>query len=57
MCEARRDGGAESAPELGCCLLVTWQAFAELPFFPKRAEWQVVVDEIPQADQFYKQDT
>ena len=40
----------ESAPELGCCLLVTWQAFADLPFFPKRADWQVVGGRDPQAD-------
>ena len=42
------------APDLGCCLLLTWQAFSELPFFPNRDEWQVVVDEIPQTDLFYK---
>ena len=39
----------ESAPELGCCLLVTWQAFVDLPFFPKRGDWQVIVDEIKRA--------
>jgi hypothetical protein len=44
----------EWAPDLGCCLLITWQAFVDLPFFPNREEWQVVVDEIPQADVFYK---
>ncbi len=44
----------ESAPDLGCVLLITWQAFSELPFFPNRDEWQVIVDEIPQADVFYK---
>ena len=44
----------ESAPELGCVLLITWQALAELPFFPRRSEWQLVVDEIPQTDCFYK---
>ena len=42
------------APDLGCCLLLTWQAFSELPFFPNRDEWQVIVDEIPQTDLFYK---
>ena len=42
------------APDLGCCLLLTWQAFSELPFFPNREEWQVIVDEIPQTDVFYK---
>ena len=40
----------EWAPDLGCCLLLTWQAFSELPFFPNRDEWQVIVDEIPQLD-------
>jgi len=44
----------ESAPDLGCCLLITWQAFVDLPFFPNREEWQVIVDEIPQVDVFYK---
>ena len=26
----------KTAPDIGCCLLITWQAYAELPFFPKR---------------------
>ena len=44
----------ESSPGNGCCLFITWQAFAELPFFPNREEWQLIVDEIPQLDCFYK---
>ncbi|MGB9163703.1 MAG: hypothetical protein WCC41_04525 [Rhodomicrobium sp.] len=36
----------KTAPDIGCCLLITWQAYAELPFFPKRQEWQLIVDEI-----------
>ncbi len=40
-------------PTPGCILLVTWQAYVDLPFFPNRDEWQLIVDEIPQLDQFY----
>ena len=36
------------------CLARHLSGLVDLPFFPKRAEWQVVVDEIPQADVFYK---
>jgi hypothetical protein len=41
------------APEAGCVFCITWQAFVDLPFFPKRKGWQIIVDEIPQLDQFY----
>jgi hypothetical protein len=44
----------KTAPDIGCCLLITWQAYAELPFFPNRYNWQVIVDEIPQVDRAYK---
>lgn len=44
----------KTAPDIGCCLLITWQAYAELPFFPNREFWQLIVDEIPQVDRAYK---
>ena len=36
----------KTAPDIGCCLLITWQAYEELPFFPNREIWQLIVDEI-----------
>jgi hypothetical protein len=42
-----------TAPEAGCVLCITRQAFVELPFFPKRHLWQLIVDEIPQIDHLY----
>lgn len=44
----------KTAPDIGCCLIITWQAYAELLFFPNREDWQPMVDEIPQVDRPYK---
>src|ERR1700712_1582190 len=34
-----------SKPQGGRVLLVTWLAFVALPFFPRRNDWTVIVDE------------
>jgi len=43
----------KEAPEFGFVLVVTWQAFVGLPYFPGEKNFQVIIDEIPQLDQFY----
>ncbi len=35
-------------------LLVTWNAFIDLPYFNPDSYWQVIVDEVPQVDDFYR---
>lgn len=37
----------------GHILLVTWSAYADLPYFHRRENWAIYIDEIPQVDQFY----
>lgn len=39
---------------MGNVLLITWAAYSELPYFHKRDNWQVFIDEVPQIDQFYQ---
>lgn len=39
---------------MGNVLLITWAAYSELPYFHKRENWQVFIDEVPQIDQFYQ---
>ena len=43
----------KEAPEYGVVLVVTWQAFVGLPYFPEEKNFRVIIDEIPQLDQFY----
>ena len=43
----------KEAPEFGLVLVVTWQAFVGLPYFPEEKHFQVIIDEIPQLDKFY----
>ncbi len=38
----------QAADEMGTVLLGTWQAFVDLPRFPRRSNWQVIIDEVPQ---------
>jgi hypothetical protein len=33
-------------------LIITQQAFHNIPYFPKKEEWLLIIDEIPQVDQF-----
>ncbi len=37
----------------GNTLLVTWSAYVNLPYFHRRENWAIYIDEIPQVDQFY----
>lgn len=37
----------------GNILLVTWSAYVNLPYFHRRENWAIYIDEIPQVDQFY----
>ena len=43
----------KEAPEYGLVLVVTWQAYVGLPYFPEEKHFQVIIDEIPQLDKFY----
>jgi hypothetical protein len=43
----------KEAPEDGLVLVVTWQAYVGLPYFPGEKNFQVIIDEIPQLDRFY----
>ncbi len=44
----------KSALDCGCVLLITWKAFIDLPYFNRRDNWKIVVDELPQVDSFYR---
>ena len=37
----------KEAPEDGLVLVVTWQAYVGLPYFPGEKNFQVIIDEIP----------
>ncbi len=37
----------EDASDCGSVLLITFKAFVNLPYFPERKNWRVIVDEIP----------
>ena len=41
------------AEESGTVLLITWQSYQNLPFFENRQNWRVIIDEVPQVDNFY----
>ena len=34
----------------GRVLLITWNAFRQVPFFANRDDWQIIIDEVPQLD-------
>jgi hypothetical protein len=36
--------------------LITWNAYADLPYFHKRENWKILIDETPQLDRFYNWD-
>ena len=44
----------KDVPDAGVMLLITWQAFVDLPFFPQRELWTIIIDEVPQIDHFYR---
>jgi hypothetical protein len=37
----------------GAVLLITWHAYIDLPYFHRRENWQIIIDEVPQVDRFY----
>lgn len=37
----------------GAVLLITWNAFIDLPYFHRRENWTVIFDEVPQVDRFF----
>jgi hypothetical protein len=43
----------QKAESFGEVLLITAAAFAELKYFPRRYNWIVIIDEIPQVDRFF----
>jgi hypothetical protein len=43
----------KGAPEEGLVLVITWQAFVGLPYFAKKDDFQIIIDEVPQLDGYY----
>ena len=43
----------KDAAELGEVLLITWNAYVDLPYVNRRDNWQIIIDELPQLDRFY----
>ena len=43
----------KNAPEQGLILVITWNAYSTISFFPARDNWQIIVDEIPPVDTFF----
>src|SRR5262249_44899569 len=43
----------KAAPEIGQVLLITWQAYANLPYFYHSENWVRIIDEVPQLDEFF----
>ncbi len=43
----------KTAPECGLVIVVNWQAYVGLPFFPQEKNFQDIIDEIPQLDEFF----
>ena len=41
------------AEDAGEILLITWNAYVDLPYLNRRENWQVIIDEVPQVDRFY----
>ena len=41
------------AEDGGAVLLITWNAYVDLPYLNRRGNWQVIIDETPQLDRFY----
>jgi len=44
----------KSAPDYGAVLLITWSAYVDLPYFNRRSFWEIIIDEVPQVDRFYR---
>ena len=43
-----------SAPDCGFVLLITWNAFIDLPYFHRPDNWTIIIDEVPKIDSFYR---
>lgn len=43
----------KEAPEAGLVMVVTWQAYVDLPYVPGEKNFQVIIDEVPQLDEFH----
>ena len=41
------------AEDAGEILLITWNAYVDLPYVNRRENWRVIIDEVPQVDRFY----
>ena len=41
------------AEDAGQILLITWNAYVDLPYLNRRENWRVIIDEVPQVDRFY----
>ena len=41
------------AEDAGEILLITWNAYVDLPYLNRRQNWRVIIDEVPQVDRFY----
>ncbi|MGJ0508329.1 MAG: DEAD/DEAH box helicase family protein [Methylocystis sp.] len=46
-------GFLKKSPHPGETLLITWSSYIELPYFNRRENWEIFIDEIPQLDRFY----
>jgi hypothetical protein len=44
----------KDVPDVGIVLLITWNAFVDLHYFPQREQWTIINDEVPQIDDFYR---
>lgn len=49
-------GYLKTSEDVGCVLLITWQAFEGLPYRDRPKNWQLIIDEVPQIDRLYKFD-
>ena len=43
----------KDAPYCGEVLLITHQSYFRIPYFPRRENWEIYIDEIPQVDSFH----
>ena len=43
-------GLLRQAPDVGCVLLITWNAYERLPFFSSEDRWLRIIDELPSVD-------
>lgn len=38
----------------GQVLLITWTSYQKIPYFNRRKDWRIIIDEVPQVDQFFE---